>query len=294
MALFNRATWAQRFLSFINRTPPFDGDPLIQKADHQIIVGQDLPDSVIFRDPQVFAINNPALPTIDVNFNLGDRCDIDVTGSVDTDFILNVSNLQGQDTGIINITKKVGDSISFSNVNSGVFNSFFVESSASVIFRVKLIAGVVVSEQLFPSIHKGVSQDTSGLFLSDFEKNNFLTTTDQFVSVGIFGNLFTFSGAIFGATGNVLDELFLTANSPNPLFDVIENARFFTLITVDMLSIGNSGKIYTSFSGEIVEVSGNRGFLITAIEQGEDQGYLDITNVSFSNAVVRFSGSGSF
>lgn len=114
MAILDKPTWKQKFQDFINRIPPFDTDPLIQKVEHQELVGTDLADSTIYQIPIESAINSPSA-AFNVDFAAADQYNIDTTGVGTTAFTITLQNLLGNSTGILNITKKAGDTFAFSN-----------------------------------------------------------------------------------------------------------------------------------------------------------------------------------
>lgn len=122
MSILNRSTWKSKFADFINRVAPFDAQPRIQKSEHQSVVGTDLGDSVIFRDGTVQSITSPAA-AFDVDFDDGDRFDIDTSASVTTSFTITLQNLQQNETGVLNITKKSGDTVAFANAIIAPFDS---------------------------------------------------------------------------------------------------------------------------------------------------------------------------
>lgn len=114
MSLLNKPTWKQKWDDFINRIAPFDGNPLIQKTEHSELVGDDLSDSIIFRIQSVAAINSPAA-AFDVDFNSADQFDIDSSGSASAAFTVTLIGLNTNETGILKITKKAGDTFTFAN-----------------------------------------------------------------------------------------------------------------------------------------------------------------------------------
>lgn len=163
MALLNKVTWKNKFSDFINRVSPFNTFPLIQKVEHEQLVGSDLGDSVIFRQPSVQVINSP-LSAISVNFDLADRFDIDTTGSGDNAFTITLSGLQGNESGIINITKKTADTFVFSNADNAVLSNFRGQNGvSSLVFRIKNVNSFFLSEQIFPSFSFPGDQGTTGL-----------------------------------------------------------------------------------------------------------------------------------
>lgn len=113
MSVLNRPTWKQKFQDFINRVAPFLA-PLIPKTEHQELVGDDLSDSIIFNTSVSDSIVSP-LAAFSVDFNTTDLYTIDTTGSVDTAFTITLLNLKPNSTGLIEITKKLGDTFTFGN-----------------------------------------------------------------------------------------------------------------------------------------------------------------------------------
>ena len=152
MSLLNKSTWKQKFQDFIDRVAPFDGNPLIQKAEHQELIGDDLGDSTIFREPSVSAINDPA-SDFGLDFNNADRFDIDTSGSGSVAFNITLSGLNDNETGILNITKKSGDVFGFANGLITPFNS--VDGQAGVtalVFLVKNIGGNYIVSSGFTTL----------------------------------------------------------------------------------------------------------------------------------------------
>ena len=122
MPKYNATDWTTRFKAWIAGTAPFtSSDPLLRKADHDTVMGDDLPDSVIFRVPKIQSINAPAA-AFDVDFSLGEQADIDTTGSGGNSFVITLSNLDVNQSGKLNITKKPGDIITFANGEVLPFN----------------------------------------------------------------------------------------------------------------------------------------------------------------------------
>jgi hypothetical protein len=149
MAKLNAPTWLQKFTDFIDRVAPFDTDPLIQKAEHQIVTGDDLSDSVVFRLPVVQAINAPAA-AFNVDFATGDRFDVDTTGSADGAFTITLSGLDGNNKGLLKITKKSGDTFTFANGLIAVVGDTRGQSGKTEIyFRVELFDTDYVVDPLY-------------------------------------------------------------------------------------------------------------------------------------------------
>jgi hypothetical protein len=141
MAILNKTTWKQKFQDFIDRISPFDGNPLIQKAEHQELVGDDLGDSSIFREPITSAINSPSA-SFGVDFDNADRFDIDSTGSGGNSFDITLSNLKDNETGILNIIKKSGDLFTFANGLITPFNNTEgQDGQTSIVMFVKVVSG---------------------------------------------------------------------------------------------------------------------------------------------------------
>jgi hypothetical protein len=122
MATLNKTTWQSKFADFINRVAPFDAQPLIQKSEHLTVVGTDLGDSVIFKDGTSAAITSPSA-SFNADFATGDQININTSGSVDTAFTVTIQNLNTNETGVLNVTKKSGDTIAFANAVIAPFNS---------------------------------------------------------------------------------------------------------------------------------------------------------------------------
>jgi len=119
MALQNRETATQDTSDFINRVAPYNGNALIQKTEDNEIRAKDK-NNVVFKVPQVKAINNPAA-AFNVDFGeisnvFYDEYEIDSSSSVPTDFIITIQNLEGNSVGKLSIVKKAGQTYDFSNV----------------------------------------------------------------------------------------------------------------------------------------------------------------------------------
>lgn len=155
MAILNKATWKQKFSDFINRVAPFNVFALIQKPEHQEVIGDDLGDSVLFKAPIIQVINNPVSTDIDTDFQTGDRFDIDTSGSAGNIFTITLSNLEGNETAFINITKKEADTFSFANsqVYTGA-DTFPQEGLTEIIFKVINVDGVFISELKTPALDR--------------------------------------------------------------------------------------------------------------------------------------------
>jgi hypothetical protein len=131
----------------IDRDAPYDSLPLIQKADHQITIGDDTMDSVIVKLPTVGSVNSPAAAfNVDFDFDDGrDRYDIDSTGSADDAFTITLSGLSDNQTGILNITKKSQDTFSFANGLITPFNNTEgQEGQTSIILFVKVVGSTYI------------------------------------------------------------------------------------------------------------------------------------------------------
>jgi hypothetical protein len=122
MATLNKTTWQSKFADFINRVAPFNAQPLIQKSEHLTVVGTDLGDSVIFKAGTSAAITSPAA-SFNADFATGDQININTSGSVDTAFTVTIQNLNTNETGVLNVTKKSGDTIAFANAVIAPVNS---------------------------------------------------------------------------------------------------------------------------------------------------------------------------
>jgi len=121
MSRKNRPTLKQQFSDFINRVAPFDGNPLIQKTEHEQ-VETDLFDSLLTNTDSAQAINNPG-PAFAVDFLAFDLYNVNSSASIDTAFTITVNNLGTGQLGRISITKKVNDTYSFANASfAGISN----------------------------------------------------------------------------------------------------------------------------------------------------------------------------
>ncbi len=142
MANKNRADNKTGYQAVTDRTPPYDAEPLIQKADQQTTIGDDLMDSTIMRIPTIGAINNPSAAfNVDFDFDGGrDRYDIDTTGSADAAFTITLAGLNDNETGILNITKKSNDTFSFGNGLITPFNNTDNQAGqTSIVLFVKVV-----------------------------------------------------------------------------------------------------------------------------------------------------------
>lgn len=143
MAILDRATWQQKFSDFINRVPPFT-DPLIQKSEHEEVVGTDLADSVIYSIATESNINAPS-SSFSVDFATSDQFNIDTTSVGTTAFTITLQNLLGNNTGILNITKKTNDTFSFANGTMVPIDSTAHQSGLTRLFYyVKNVNGTYV------------------------------------------------------------------------------------------------------------------------------------------------------
>lgn len=158
MANKNREDLKTGFQSMIDRTAPYDGEPLIQKADHQITIGDDLMDSALVKLPTIGSINSPAAAfNVDFDFDGGrDRYDIDSTGSADSDFTITMAGLSDNQTGILNITKKANDTFSFANGLITPFNNTEGQiGQTSIVLFVKVVASNYIVQSGYSSIVDG-------------------------------------------------------------------------------------------------------------------------------------------
>lgn len=101
--------------AMIYRDDPFDDNPLIQRDD-DYSVRADLIDSTVFKRSQATAINNPGA-SFTVDFSVYDEIIINTTSSAASAFTVSVSNLEVNSIGKIRITKKSGDTFTFSNAD---------------------------------------------------------------------------------------------------------------------------------------------------------------------------------
>ena len=142
MAIKNRPTLKQQFTDFINRVPPFDGDPLIQKAEHDQ-VSQDLFDSLIAKSDNNQSINSPSA-LIDLDYTSFDLYTINSSASVDVSFTITLNNVSTGQVARVAITKKSNDVYSFSNaVIANIGN--VSQTGTTISFFVHNIGGVLVA-----------------------------------------------------------------------------------------------------------------------------------------------------
>lgn len=134
MARKNRPTLVQQFFDFINRNAPFDGNPLIQKTEHNQ-VENDLFDSVLTVVDSDQLINNPS-SLFAVDFSAFDLYRIDSGASVDNVFTITVNGLGTGQLGRIDVTKKSNDTFNFSNASFNGINNLNQIGLTSIQFYV--------------------------------------------------------------------------------------------------------------------------------------------------------------
>lgn len=285
MALLTKSEWKIKFSNFINRVSPFDVFPLIQKNEHEQLVGDDLGDSTIFREPTIQEITTP-LTAFDVNFGLGDRFDVDTSANVDINFTITLQNLQGNESGVIFITKKAADTFVFSNaeVFTGA-DTFAQEGATSLVFLIRNIDGVFIAELKSPGLtsafilKKPLSQSInspSASFSIDFSQGTQ-------VVLGIVGGGFTnFTATLSGLQANETGIIRVVKDSTDTLsfsnaqilpddtlsaqqgvatltFLVREILGIFTCKLIDpsiksLINGGNSSNAFTQIKTKVVEI----------------------------------------
>lgn len=113
MAIFNRSTLLARIAALINRTTPFDANPLVQKTE-DLTVRQDVVDSMLTREADSFSINTPGA-SFTVDFAGGQVCNINTVASIPAAFNITIANLRPNEFGKIVVNKKSNDVFDFSN-----------------------------------------------------------------------------------------------------------------------------------------------------------------------------------
>lgn len=116
MAEKNRNTLKEDQAALLNRTPPYDQNPLVQ-TEEDLQVRNDVLDSVAIRVPDVFSIVNPG-SNFTINFDSGQVVNIDTRASSSSSFNVSFANLRENEFGKVNITKKSNDVFNFSNGNN--------------------------------------------------------------------------------------------------------------------------------------------------------------------------------
>jgi hypothetical protein len=135
MAILNRPTFKSKVADFINRVAPFT-DPLIQKTEDNTI-RDDMADSAIFKTPEVGSIVSPAA-AFNVDFTTDDQINIDTAASGATSFTITIVGLSVNSIGKLNITKKSGDTFTFSNADIYPnFDTFGQDGLTSIAFFVE-------------------------------------------------------------------------------------------------------------------------------------------------------------
>ena len=112
-SIYNRSTLLSRISALINRSTPFNAEPLVQKTEDQLI-REDVVESMLTREADTFSISNPS-STVAVDFSSGQVCNINSAAAIPTSFAITISNLRANEFGKIVVTKKTGDVFSFSN-----------------------------------------------------------------------------------------------------------------------------------------------------------------------------------
>jgi len=146
MAILNKATWAAKFAAFINRDAPFDGNPLIQKTEHLEVSGEDLPDSIIFKEPEVVSISSPGA-TFTADFATADEFTIDTSASIGSTFAVTLDGLENNRIGRLDITKKSADIFSFANGTMLPFGTI-VQTGTSISFLIIKVGSAYFAQAL--------------------------------------------------------------------------------------------------------------------------------------------------
>jgi len=108
----SRTVQKQEESDYINRVAPFN-DPLIQKTENLQILNNKS-DSAVFKISTVGSVNNPGA-AFGLDFVTNDEFNVDTTSSIPSEFVITLSNLDVNQVGKINITKKTGQTFTFGN-----------------------------------------------------------------------------------------------------------------------------------------------------------------------------------
>jgi hypothetical protein len=106
MSIKNRPTLKTQFLNFISRLAPFDGNPLIQKTEHNQVI-QDHLDSQILKKDDSAAVVTAA--TMNLDASASDLFIIDTGAAGTAARTININNLETGQRVRVEITKKTGD-----------------------------------------------------------------------------------------------------------------------------------------------------------------------------------------
>ena len=106
MSIKNRPTLKTQFLNFISRLAPFDGNPLIQKSEHNQVI-QDHLDSQILKSDESLAVVTAA--TMNLDASASDLFIIDTGAAGTAARTININNLETGQRVRVEITKKTGD-----------------------------------------------------------------------------------------------------------------------------------------------------------------------------------------
>ena len=113
MAKQNKATFKAQQQALIDRVPPYDSNPLIQKTEDDEVRDQGI-DNQYYEVPTEASITSPS-GTFNVDFDTAEVYNIDTISSIPAAFVITLQNLAGNVVGKLNITKKSGDVITFGN-----------------------------------------------------------------------------------------------------------------------------------------------------------------------------------
>lgn len=106
MSIKNRPTLKTQFLNFISRLAPFDGNPLIQKTEHNQVI-QDHLDSQLLKIDESLAVVTAA--TMNLDASASDLFIIDTGAAGTAARTININNLETGQRVRVEITKKTGD-----------------------------------------------------------------------------------------------------------------------------------------------------------------------------------------
>jgi len=106
MSIKNRPTLKTQFLNFISRLAPFDGNPLIQKTEHNQVI-QDHLDSQVLKIDESVAVVTAA--TMNLDASTADLFTIDTGAAGTAARTININNLETGQRVRVEITKKTGD-----------------------------------------------------------------------------------------------------------------------------------------------------------------------------------------
>lgn len=181
MSKLNRLTLKQLITDFINRNPPFDTFPLIQKLEDEQ-VRLDVADSIITRTAQAVSIS-PTTSEVEVDFTNAEQVVINTVGSIQSAFNVTIDGLLTSQNQIcrILINKKIGDTFDFTNADILPFDikayqqgksfiSFFVVF-AEPVYEVWLNETMTISDETDSSSSSTFASSNAVKTLKDYTDN---------------------------------------------------------------------------------------------------------------------------